>query len=363
VGTDPSPFTGGEVIKIHPMKKSNLITFTLIILSQHAIFAEGISVRDSLRAIVFNYSLIDTTRLMTGVDFVYNYIYEMPDSAIYYSRILYKESEKANYLLGMAAFKVTEGMYYQTTGNFKEAIKAYRVAIEHAKEADDPGVLANAYSGVSFGYHSLDMEDKAIENALQALKIEKEINDTEAQLVTLTNLALFYSRSGYTQRAADTYLSVIDLVDSLKLDIDTKAISLYRLGTLYKKTGKPVEAIRSYHEALKLLKQSDNMVFYNFTLYELAYFLLEDKLNLYGKEIGDNRKSFDIALAYLEELESWYRSIKDSVRLFQCYMLDAQAYMIKGEKQKAIDRAVETEEYLRSDDINLDRRMEIMKRP
>jgi len=80
------------------MKKFTLFTISLIIASQQASFAQGISERDSLRAIVFNYDLPDTMRLKSGINFVQTYAYNMPDSLLYYSRMFYKESVEADYL-------------------------------------------------------------------------------------------------------------------------------------------------------------------------------------------------------------------------------------------------------------------------
>ena len=325
------------------MKPRTLIPIALILLSWQQTFAEwGGYDRDSLRAIVFDYSLPDTTRLQAGYKLVNSFLYAMPDSILHYSKIFYNESIKADYVPGRVRFTAAEGWYYHLNGMPKEALKCYLNALKIAEEYDQPMLLAFAAREVGAGYGSLSMYDKSSEYLLKAITIYREINDLDAiknEIPALNNLASAYFHSGHKQQAIEACMRIVTLVDSLKLrDTNDKSAALNLLGILYMKSGNHREAIRSLNEALKLHQQNNNPHFYFGTLINMAYFFTEDTLNLYGKEIGDSRKSADIALAYVGECESWFENIQDSSKLAECQAISAKAYLMKEEKMKALER-------------------------
>jgi tetratricopeptide (TPR) repeat protein len=211
-----------------------------------------------------------------------------------------------------------------------------------------------------YGYMDLFLADKAIEYLLRAIKIYRELKTPNAPLGLLSSLgtlASVYSMSGNPRKAIEVNLQMIALVDSLKIQgTNHKAGALFNLGIMYGSIGKPLEQIRSYLEALKLNQQNNNLVDYYITLEGIAYFFMGDTLNLYGKEIGDNRKSIDIAIAYLGELESTYRNMQDSSKLALNLVQSARLYMRKGEKKTCLDKVHEAEG-LKLNDKDFDSRM------
>jgi signal transduction histidine kinase/response regulator RpfG family c-di-GMP phosphodiesterase len=329
------------------MIKAIIILFVLILLSFQDVIAINYREldRDSLKAIVNNKSLPDTTRLLTACYLTVTYDYVMPDSMLYYSRIFQEESVKANYLYGIAYTRVTEGWYYSMMGKKKEAMKFYLSAIKPAEECGKPLILGFVYGEVGSGYAALGIFDKAGEFLLRSVKIYRAINEPERELNSMQNLAHVYANSGNEQKAIDILLQIIHEVDSLKTeDFRSKASALDQLGSIYRKTGKPVEAVKAYDEALKLHMQARNLFFYRITLGNLASFFILDTMNIYGKVIGDDRKSVDITISYLEELEIIARDIKDTCRLAECTVMLARTYLSKGEKKKALDKLMESQQ-------------------
>jgi signal transduction histidine kinase/AmiR/NasT family two-component response regulator len=328
------------------MKKAILFIFILILLSSYANSGIDYSAqnRDSLKTIINNKSLPDTTRLLNAIFLLRSYDYVMPDSLLYYSRIYREESVKANYLYGIAFTTVAEGWYYSEIGQNNEAMKYYLEALKPAEESGQLKTLAFVYGEVGGGYGQLNMMDKASDFLLKSIKIYRELNDPEREVVRLSNLAYVYVNSGNDQKAMEIELRVINMVDSLKLiDSNAKASALDGLGSIYKRAGKYAESIKAYNEALKLHEQNGNLYFYHITLFNMSDFFIGDTLNLYGKEIGDNRKSADIALSYLEELKSICQSIGDSSTLSESYVMSAEAYLVKGQKKKALEEVSEAE--------------------
>ena len=322
------------------MKKAILIAVVLISLSQHSsLTGQWASPRDSLKAIAFDINLHDTIRLMACVDYTWNYVWENPDSLLYFINLFSEEAVKTGYIPVTIHFKILKGWYYAIIRDLEEAMKSFLVSMEQAEEYGDPRLLAIAYTGVSQGYIGFGQYDKASEYLLKASKIYRELNDLDYEIGTMGNLAFVYSRTGYRQKAMDTYLRIIELADSAKFsypEIITQA--LYSLGKLYLDFDKPVEAIKSYYEALTRYKQENAMVYYHTILCDMVDFFLQDSLNLYGTEIGDERRSVDIALAYAEELESWSIQVQDSTLLSKSYIFQAKAYLFMGENQKALKK-------------------------
>ena len=335
------------------MKKFTLFTISLIIASQQASFAQGISERDSLRAIVFNYDLPDTMRLKSGINFVQTYAYNMPDSLLYYSRMFYKESVEADYTPGIVLFTYAEGWYYTVQGEKKEALEHYLACLEPAEKSGQPYLLARAFGAIGMGYMDLNIPEKAIDYLLNAIKIYRELNTPNAVLNEIScmgNLANVYSMSGSHQKAIEMDLRILIMYDSLKLSKpEIKANVLGDLGSGYRLTGKPREGIRYQHESLKLHREINNMFGYYTTMENMAYFFMNDTSNLYGKEIGDMRASFDIALDYFKELEPWYKQTQNSTSLAKCLTQVAVGYLGKGEKKKALEKIHEVEEMMIND--------------
>jgi signal transduction histidine kinase/AmiR/NasT family two-component response regulator len=337
------------------MKKTILFAVALILLSNHA--KSGVDYnalnRDSLRAIINNHSLPDTTRLRNAMFLIRSFDYVIPDSMHYYARIYHDESVKANYLYGIAFTLVADGWYYAEVGQKNEAMKNFLAAIKPAEELGQLSALGFVYGEVGGGYSQLQMIEKATEFHLKAIKIYRDLHDPQGEMIGLSNLVYEYESSGNFQKALEIELHVFKMLDSLKIsDTNMKASVLDGLGTIYKNMGRYAESIKSYDEARKLHQQNNNLYFYNITLFNMVDFFLSDTLNLYGKEIGDNRKSADIALAYLEELISLNKSVQDSSMLIQCYVMSANAFLQKGETNKAIERAKEAEA-LKFNDQNL----------
>jgi signal transduction histidine kinase/CheY-like chemotaxis protein len=336
------------------MKPAILFTFTLILLSNHAI--SGIDYytvnRDSLKAVINDKSLADTTRLHTAAFLARSYDYIMPDSMLYYARILREESVKANYPDGVASSFIDEGYYYEETGQNNEAMRCYLAAIKPAEESGHLRTIGFVYGAVGTGYSKLMMMDKAIEFLLKSIKIFRELNDPESEVAGLINLTNVYVNTGNDPKALEIELRMISMVDSLKLSPGLKASALDGLGSIYKRAGKYAEAIKAYNEALKLHEETQNLLFYRITLFNMADFFMGDTMSLYGKEIGDNRKSADIALTYLDELESICRNIGDSSTLSICYVMNAAAFLLKGDKNMALQKVREAEA-LKFKDVDL----------
>jgi signal transduction histidine kinase/FixJ family two-component response regulator len=328
------------------MKNAILLAISLIMLSYFAKSGTEYNAqnRDSLKAIINNKSLPDTTRLFNAIYLIRSYDYVMPDSMLYYSKIYKEESVKANYLYGIAFTTVAEGWYYAEMGQNNEAMKFYLDAIKPAEESGEPRTLAFVYGEVGSGYAMIQVIDKASEFLLKSIKIYRDLNDPEREVSRLSNLAYVYVNSGNDQKAMEIEFRVINLVDSLKLiESNAKASALDGLGSIYKRAGKYPESIKAYNQALKLHELNGNLFFYHITLFNMVDFFLSDTLSLYGKEIGDNRKSADIALSYLEELESICQNMQDTTTLSECYVMSAEAYLEKGEKKKALEKVKEAE--------------------
>ena len=327
------------------MKKILPITFVLILLSVPAISSKnprGFK-RDSLRAIISNMNLPDTTRIHNGCYLVTTYDYKDPDSMLYYARIFNERSVKANYLYGIVYTKVAEGWYYVQTGKNKEALKCYLAALKPAAESGRASMLGFVYGELGTGYGAVGLIDKACEYQLKAIKIFRDLKDPSRELNMTYNLGENYTRSGNLKKAIEIRLRVIAMVDSLKLMDDLKSGALDALGSLYRQTGRPVDAVKAYNEAFILHKKAKNLFFQRITALNLGRFFLDDTLNIYGKVIGDNRKSADISLAYLQESENLARTMNDMDILAQCYALIGKVFLLKGEKKRALDQIAEAQ--------------------
>jgi tetratricopeptide (TPR) repeat protein len=338
------------------MKKGTLVTTVIILLSTHACFAiidfSKLS-RDSLRVIINDRSLPDTTRIRNGIYLTQTYDYVDPDSMLYYSRIYHEASLKANYPFGISYTKVFEGWYYTMTGHRKEAMKCYLSAKGPAEETGMPAQIAFVYGEVATGYGAIEMLDKACDYHLRAIRIYRKLKNIQLELSQMHNLAQIYIKSGNVKKSIETRERIIFIIDSLKLpSLNLKAAALDALGSAYKRTGRRNDAVIAYDHALRLHIQNGNLWFQRITLINLSTFFLDDTLNLYGKVIGDKRKSADIALAFLRQADTLARKMHDTTALARCYNLTAKAFSLKGENKKALEYVLLARK-LKSDETDL----------
>ena len=110
-----------------------------------------------------------------------------------------------------------------------------------------------AYNLLGRSYRNNSFFDKSIENHLKALKLAREMNDVNAEIVTLNQIGVVYRRQDKVRSALNYHQMALELADKIERpDIDTKisiSISNNSIGNIYL-------ALKQYQLALEKFKKS-----------------------------------------------------------------------------------------------------------
>ncbi|RKF05218.1 tetratricopeptide repeat protein [Tenacibaculum lutimaris] len=110
-----------------------------------------------------------------------------------------------------------------------------------------------AYNLLGRSYRNNSFFDKSIENHLKALELAREMNDVNAEIVTLNQIGVVYRRQDKVRSALNYHQMALELADKIERpDIDTKisiSISNNSIGNIYL-------ALKQYQLALEKFKKS-----------------------------------------------------------------------------------------------------------
>ncbi|TFF97384.1 MAG: tetratricopeptide repeat protein [Promethearchaeota archaeon] len=197
------------------------------------------------------------------------------------------------------------GDKYKEFYQYKEAIGAYKNAIEFAKEDKNEKNIARALTVIGNTYRSIKEYDKAIQFYNDALKYDIKLQNWQIAARGYMKIASVYKLMKKSKREdiINTYLKALEYenkyINSLKPeDRLNKKLYIFRiknqLATLYQKERKWEEAYKYYKE---ILEEVDSLRFEDFQLYKIQSLrclakinenkgLTEDLINNYD-EIGN----------------------------------------------------------------------------
>ncbi len=247
-------------------------------------------------------------------------------------------ASEIDYPKGIAQTYLIQGTVYYQHGNYIEANKYYRRAIEGYQMAKDPVGLSNAYVNLANGLDKIGHLSESLTYIEKALEIGEEIKDRKIIAQTSLSLGRIYNR-------LESYEKALEMFNRHKAstkeqgDIAGYALALNNLGDVYKNRGDYTLALEVLHEALGInerLGRSFQMLYNYATLGEVhqklkrldsAYIYAEKSLQLslkiddpyeiaYGYcdmgRVLNGMKQYDKALEYLKKAYSLSTSIQAS---------------------------------------------------
>lgn len=228
----------------------------------------------------------DTLRLYWLGDISFNH--QNPDSAIYYARLLQKETEDPHYLYSA---HYNEGSALRMQGNLDGALEAYFKSLELAIIARNTG-KKEALANMAIGdvYSISGAHNNAIKYYSKCIAIYRELSESLKPVDSL-NLATALFNAG------DEYLTQ----DSLKVALPYfkesgklfeylgytagLAYNLGNMGMLYAKQGDDAEAMLNINKAVEILEEAQD------------YYAISEYLT-YMSDIYLNRGNTSAALEY-----------------------------------------------------------------
>ncbi len=137
---------------------------------------------------------------------------------------------------------------YFSEEDFSRAQKFYKKNLQYVPKNNKID-LNTAYGNIGTTYYAMQKLDSAEVSIKKALKISREINDTEGVVINLNNLAYFEQEKKRYAKAIPYYLESLKLVDSLNNSYYKKDI-FFNISAAYDSIGNDALALQYLQQAI-----------------------------------------------------------------------------------------------------------------
>lgn len=233
--------------------------------------------KDSLLKIWNDNALNDTSRFNALQTLAWDgYLFSLPDSAEYYSKIQYQEASKRNNKKYLASALGIQAAVRYLKSEYEESVKLHFQALKIQYEIKDYVGLAKTLNGIGVNYNSRDINDSAFKYFNLSYAISEKSHNLKQGSTTLNNIGNLFKEQGKYNKALEYYRQ--SLVISNKLgDLRQQAITLSNIGNVFGEQGNSIEAINSFVNALDFARKIKDKRQESVILNKLAAVYFEQK--------------------------------------------------------------------------------------
>ena len=219
--------------------------------------SQDISRTDSLKE-QLHLNISDSGRSIICLEIAREFLYNKPDSTIYYAKKASQFSELGvNNSIALDAIHLI-GSAYLLSGNIQLAKSTELKAIKMALLQQNKRKLGDAHNVLGLAYEAISINDSALYHYDMSMKIGEEIDDTAMISNALSNSAVLSHKLGNDNQAIAYYKRAIEL-DSSSGSEKNIAASLIGLGNAYTGESMYPQAHQTYQNAIVLAKKYDNL--------------------------------------------------------------------------------------------------------
>lgn len=236
------------------MKKLyKLILIVVFVLAQQFCLA---SVKDSLWSVYKN-SPSDSIRFKAVDDFVWEHMYENPDTAFKIAGEAFNSNRKTGYQKGLALLLRTMGASYVLRGDNDKGIYFYSLSAQITELLNDDDGLASSYNGLGIVYSRNGNYSKAIEQYLSSLTSYERLNDKDGIAIAYNNIGLNYERQSQLEKAMDFYQKSLKIKTEIGKPLGIAQAKI-NIGNIYISLKKYDSSLKCFNEALEIQKELNN---------------------------------------------------------------------------------------------------------
>ncbi|MCB0754388.1 MAG: sensor histidine kinase [Flavobacteriales bacterium] len=258
----------------------------------------------------------------TGVDSLLGSIYNrigvaydiksMPDSALYWYGLALEHSLKSGNRKTEAGALNNIGLIYWNRGKAEEAIDHYIRSAEIFEEIGNLIGLGNTYNNIALILYEDNQLEKSQRYNRQALRIRKEAAHDYGIAASYSNFAQLYSTEGMMM--LDSAIYYLELAIPIKQKLNDQfglARSYHNLGDIYLTLNRLDESLKYQKMALAIQLRLGNSEGYASTYYNISAVY---------KALGDDRTQ----LAYVDTAENYAKENNDLSLLWKVFMTKAR---------------------------------------
>jgi len=280
--------------------------------------------RDSTRKIWMDETKPDTLRLQALYDFAWNgYVFNQPDSALYFSEILFEMANKSNSAKYLGFSKNIKGVAYQRKGDLNLAEKYLNESVKILEESNFIRETAASYGNLgSIAFNKGEVE-KSKNYYFKCLKIADEYKEVKVKANVLNSIGNLYYNTGKYLLAQEYYQKA--LIENERLNVPSGVANAYNnLGNIEMMLGYYDSTIDYYQKAL---------IIYQNLNYKVGVANIYNSLGITYMEQCNYVLALDNLLKGLEIIEE----IKDPKRKAAILQSIGVAYQKQGFLSKSIN--------------------------
>ncbi len=234
--------------------------------------------------------------------FIYEYSFENPKSALTYAENAIGLIEKAPDSIYMADLYNSIGVAYHFNGNYLVSIEYFLKALEGFEKSNDSLKIANILNNIGITYTELGNYEKSESFFQESMSIHRKLGKPDKIAALLNNIGNNHENKGNIDSADLYYTNSLKIAEEHDLPF-RKADALLNLGSIQYKRHNFFEALEYLKKALELDLQNNNLsglvetygllgeIYLDLNNYELSYEYLEKALNLSQRLKMKNRES------------------------------------------------------------------------
>ncbi len=214
------------------------------------------NVKDSLLN-VYKTSSVDSIRFKAIDDFVWEYMYENPDTAFSIAGNVFISNKSSVYKKGLALLLRTMGASYVLRGDNEKGIYYYTLSSKITTCINDDEGQASSFNGLGIIYSRQGNYSKAIEQYLSSLASYERLSDKEGMSIAYNNIGLNYERQSQFEKAMSYYKKTLELKNEIGKPLGIAQAKI-NVGNVYSSMKKFDQALYYYNDAYVLQKQLNN---------------------------------------------------------------------------------------------------------
>lgn len=257
-----------------------------------------------------------------------SFLFKAPDSAAYYAKLAFLESQSDLNLLLEAHVLHVFGTICAVKGELDSAKAYYLKSLAISEKEGMTGMMSRTYNNLGLAYHEQGDMDEALKHYYKSLLIDEEKGDMEGVNGSRINIARIYSfQRRYTDALAsyDSALSYFRRQENLQ----GMSLCLNNKGYIYQQLNDYDQALACFQEGLRLSEQEGD-------LYSIAIRLnnIARLQSLLGRP--------DEAMAFFKNAANTASRIQDKAALTHSNMGMAQVWLDLNTPDSALTYALKS---------------------
>ncbi|MCJ8292267.1 MAG: tetratricopeptide repeat protein [Crocinitomicaceae bacterium] len=254
------------------------------------------------------------------------YLYSIPDSAMYCTRLQIKLAKKTKNQKQLANAYNTQGVYFALKSDYYNSIEKFEQSLKIYKSIKYSKGIASALNNLGLVKNGQGMYEEAIGNFTESLRINKSIDDKQNTASCLNNIGIVFRDQGEYDRAKDYFEQSLEI--NLELDYELGVASGYNnIGLIYSKKGDLDHAIEFYKKSLTIVEgigdknrtaaalNNIGEIYYSRDSLKLAYEYFSRSLEI--KKLADHKQGIASGLINLGMVEEANSEIDEAIKLYQ----------------------------------------------